>query len=79
MSRPQETLTPESKTMEIFKTTAVIDDDSFILWGASQTEAAKHRKTFKKDMPEAAITTTTVNIPTAKGPLVAWLNEHVLS
>ena len=65
--------------MEIFKTTAVIDDDSFILWGSSQTEAAAHRKRFKEAYgPECVVTTQTVNIPTAKGPLVAWLNANVL-
>lgn len=63
--------------MEIFKTVADVDGDSFVLWGASQTEATKHRKLFKEDWPDANITTTTVSIPTSKGPLVAWLNENV--
>lgn len=69
--------------MEVFKTVAVTDNDpefTFIRWGSSQTEAAAHRKRFRETYgPEYAVTTQTVNIPTAKGPLVAWLNEHVLS
>ena len=62
--------------MEIFKTTA-IDGASHIgiKWGASQTEAAAHRKAISA-MGYKPVTQT-VSIPTSKGPLVDWLNENV--
>ena len=59
--------------MEIFKTTA---GDTHLSWQTSQTEAAEMRKELAKTYavkPE----TQTINIPTAKGPLVAWLNANV--
>ena len=41
----------------------------------SQTDASKVRGAAKKDGFKAE--SQTVNIPTAKGPLLAWLNENV--
>ncbi len=46
-------------------------------WQASQTEASKKRAQLKRDGFKAE--TQTVNIPTAKGPLIEWLNENVKS
>ena len=71
---------PENKTMEIYKTVAVLHDNeesTFVVWGTSRTDAALDRKRFKAELPDHDVTTTTVNIPTAKGPLVAWLNANV--
>ncbi len=41
----------------------------------SQTEASKARAAAKKEGFKAE--SQTVNIPTAKGPLLEWLNENV--
>jgi hypothetical protein len=72
---------PESKTMEIFKTIVELPGEPgarCVLWGASPTEAASHRKGFIRDYGfDWNVTTQTINIPTAKGPLVAWLNANV--
>lgn len=69
--------------MQIYKTTAVYNGISTastpdrISWQASQTEASKARTAAKSDGYKA--TSQTVNIPTAKGPLLEWLNENVTS
>ena len=47
-----------------------------VTWQGSQTEASKARSTAKANgykKPESQ----TVNVPTAKGPLLDWLNENV--
>jgi hypothetical protein len=46
-----------------------------VSWQASLTEASKKRAELKRQgyKPE----TQTINIPTAKGPLLDWLNENV--
>ena len=63
--------------MQIYKTTYKNEDGAVVTsWQASQTEASKTRSQIKRDgygKPETA----TVNIPTAKGPLIDWLNENV--
>ena len=63
--------------MQIYRTTVTTDNPEreAVSWQASQTEASKARTALKKMgyKPE----TLTVNIPTAKGPLIDWLNENV--
>jgi hypothetical protein len=61
--------------MVIYKTIQDPSTGAGITWQASQTEASKQRSALKKQgfKPE----TETVNIPTAKGPLIEWLNENV--
>lgn len=66
--------------MQIYKTTAVDTSitsprPDLVSWQASQTDASKARTAAKADGRKA--TSQTVNIPTAKGPLLDWLNEHV--
>lgn len=66
--------------MQIYKTTAVdsavpATRPDVVSWQASQTEASKARTAAKADKMKA--TSATVNIPTAKGPLIDWLNENV--
>lgn len=46
-----------------------------VSWQASQTEASKQRTAYKADNRKGE--SQTVNIPTAKGPLLEWLNENV--
>ena len=68
--------------MKIYKTIAIKKDLAgapdapapTISWQASQTEASKARTALKGMgfKPE----TQTVEIPTAKGPLIDWLNEN---
>lgn len=41
----------------------------------SQTEASKARSAAKKDGYKAE--SQTIDVPTSKGPLLAWLNENV--
>lgn len=48
-----------------------------VSWQASQTEASKARSGAKANGCKAE--SQTVNIPTAKGPLIEWLNENVTS
>jgi hypothetical protein len=50
------------------------DEPVLISWQGSQTEASKARSAAKKEGHKAA--SQTVNIPTAKGPLIEWLNEQ---
>ena len=66
--------------MQIYKTIAVDTDipvtrPNRVSWQASQTEASKARTAAKADKMKAE--TRTVNIPTAKGPLIEWLNDNV--
>lgn len=64
--------------MVIYKTLGVPTASSTVTsvsWQASQTGASKKRAALKRDGFKA--TSETVNIPTAKGPLIEWLNEHV--
>lgn len=66
--------------MLLYKTTAV---DTQVLttrpdrvtWQGSQTESSKARTAAKADAWKA--TTQTVEVPTAKGPLLDWLNANV--
>lgn len=66
----------ESPTMLIYKTTKDSSIGESISWQASQTEASKARAQLKREGFKP--TTTTVNIPTAKGPLIEWLNANVI-
>lgn len=61
--------------MLIYKTTAQDGPTKHVSWQASQTEASKKRGALKREgfKPES----TAVSIPTAKGPLIEWLNENV--
>lgn len=63
--------------MEIFKTSVTIPGEGVMVsWQASPTEAAMARKrSVVEGFP--GVTTQTINIPTSKGPLVAWLNANV--
>ncbi len=66
--------------MLLYKTTAVDNDvpatrPDVISWQASQTDASKARTAAKTDGRKA--TSQTVNVPTAKGPLLEWLNANV--
>lgn len=47
-----------------------------VSWQGSQTEASKARGAAKKAGHSKA-ESQTVNVPTAKGPLLDWLNENV--
>jgi len=61
--------------MQLYKTTHIDATIKHASWQSSQTEASKARSELKRQglKPETA----TVNIPTAKGPLVEWLNANV--
>jgi len=61
--------------MIVYKTIKDPSTGEGVSWQASQTEASKARGALKKEgyKPETA----TVNIPTAKGPLIEWLNDNV--
>ncbi len=63
--------------MQIYRTIHTDALTKHTSWQASQTEASKKRGELKRAgfKPE----TVTVNIPTAKGPLIEWLNENVTS
>ena len=64
--------------MQIYKTlatSAASSTPSKVSWQASQTEASKTRAQLKRDGYKAE--SQTINIPTAKGPLIEWLNENV--
>jgi hypothetical protein len=68
---------PRKKTMRIYKTTHLNKEAQPVSsFQASQTEASKTRAELKRGghKPE----TQTVDIPTAKGPLIEWLNEHAV-
>jgi hypothetical protein len=67
--------------MQIYKPTYQRDDSedgtkftNITVWGGSLTEASKARSAAKKLGAKAE--TQTINIPTAKGPLIDWLNEN---
>jgi hypothetical protein len=69
--------------MQLYRTSAIKKDlagapdapAQTITWQASQTEASKARSALKAMGFKAE--SQTVNIPTAKGPLIDWLNENV--
>ena len=67
--------------MNLYKTTAVdtlvnsTPRPDHISWQASQTDASKARTAARSDNRKA--TSATVNFPTAKGPLLEWLNDNV--
>ena len=62
--------------MVLYKTfiTSKATGDTSVSWQGSQTEASKARSAAKKDGNKAE--SQTVNVPTAKGPLIEWLNEQ---
>jgi hypothetical protein len=63
--------------MQIYKTFATNTETGAVAisWQGSQTEASKARSGAKAVGRKAE--SQTVNIPTAKGPLIKWLNENV--
>lgn len=61
--------------MQIYKTTA---GDSHTSYQGSQTEAAKKRKELKPLYAVKPISQT-IEVPTNKAGLLAWLNENVTS
>ena len=64
-------------TMQIYKTFSTstqTDTPAVVKWGGSLTEAAKHRKEIKESGFKAE--TATMDIPTAKSGLLAWLNKQ---
>lgn len=64
--------------MVLYKTlyTAAASSIEMAIWGASQTDASKARAQLKRDGYKV-IGSQTINVPTAKGPLLEWLNENV--
>jgi len=64
--------------MVLYKTiyTAAASSAEMAKWGASQTDASKTRSGLKRDGFKV-LGTQTVEVPTTKGPLLAWLNENV--
>lgn len=62
--------------MNLYKTfTKTLDGTEMISYQGSQTEASKARSNAKKEGFKAE--SQTINIPTAKGPLIEWLNNNV--
>ena len=62
--------------MQLYKTFATNENgQTDVSFQGSQTEASKARSAAKKDGFKAE--SQTINIPTAKGPLLDWLNENV--
>ncbi len=63
--------------MNLYKTyiTNKATNDVTVSWQASQTDASKARGAAKANGCKAE--SQTVNVPTAKGPLLEWLNENV--
>ena len=47
-----------------------------VSWQGSQTESSKARSQAKRDGYTKA-ESQTVNVPSAKGPMLEWLNENV--
>ena len=46
-------------------------------WAGSQTECAVSRKAMlSEDHPKLCITIKTVEVPTSKSELIAWLNQY---
>jgi len=65
--------------MQLYKTTAQYDDGeepSSVSWQGSATEASKARTALKARGLKKPISQT-VQVPTAKGPLLEWLNANV--
>lgn len=65
--------------MQIYKTFATSRETGVVAisYQGSQTEASKARSGAKSNGCKAE--SQTINIPTAKGPLIEWLNEHAAS
>ena len=64
--------------MQLYKTystPAAASASTAVSWQASQTEASKKRGELKRNGFKAE--TQTIDVPTAKGPLIQWLNENV--
>jgi hypothetical protein len=61
--------------MQIYKTYAIREGITTVSWQGSQTDASKARAQLKRDGFKAE--SQTVNVPTAKGPLLDWLNENL--
>lgn len=63
--------------MVLYKTLYTTAASSFELavWSGSQTEASKTRSSLKKNGFKV-VGTQTKDVPTAKGPLLEWLNEN---
>ncbi len=62
--------------MLIYKTTHTdANGATLISWQSSQTEARMKRVALKAEGHKAE--SSTVNIPTGKGPLIEWLNENI--
>lgn len=63
--------------MQLYKTITTDKEtgDTGISYQGSQTEASKARSEAKKNGYKAE--SQTINVPTAKGPLLEWLNENV--
>ena len=59
-----------------FATPAAASAPTKSSYQGSQTEASKARAQLKRDGFKAE--SQTVNIPTAKGPLIEWLNENAV-
>jgi hypothetical protein len=71
----------QGKSMILYKTFATHTNDAgnsveVVSFQGSQTEASKARAVAKKD-GHKNVESQTVNVPTAKGPLLEWLNENV--
>lgn len=66
--------------MQLYKTTAANNhgEDITVSWQASQTEASKARTALKAEGYIRPLSQT-VEVPTTKGPLLAWLNANVKS
>lgn len=66
----------EGNLMILYKTYATDGSGTTnVSFQGSQTDASKARSAAKKDGWKAE--SQTINVPTAKGPLLDWLNENV--
>lgn len=61
--------------MQLYKINYQSNTDQMARWCGSQTDAAKTRAELRS-AGHKVIDTKTVDVPTAKGPLLAWLNEN---
>lgn len=62
--------------MQLYKTYATNENgQTDVSFQGSQTDASKARSAAKRDGHKAE--SQTIDVPTAKGPLLAWLNENV--
>lgn len=63
--------------MKLYKTPAIRDAATKVVWGGSQTESAKHRKEFgEAGFKRSEVSTQTVEVPTHKDGLLEWLNKN---